>query len=226
MSTDFESRLCEDVCDLQRGNLGDGLKAYMRRGKRKARIMGTAALLVTSAMLLASCSYSEPATSPTASNASPSPEAGRVIASSSSAPVSDVAGAVGLSSYKLPVTYTTVAGDTWASIAKAFELKEESLKVFQAKPVDAEPAAGTVVDLRGVDYLRPGAAGGYEKDASGQPDVYTVVEGDNPGAVAARFGIPVRQLVTDNKLPGMWSLSPESTASFTPGMKLKLQNPS
>jgi len=24
----------------------------------------------------------------------------------------------------------------------------------------------------------------------------------------------------------MWSLSPEATASFTPGMKLKLQNPS
>ena|GEM_PF-1273160 len=214
-----------DVCDLQRGNLGDGLKAYMRRGKREARIIGTAALLAASAMLLASCSYSEPAPSPTTSNASPSPEAA-AIASSSSAPVPEVAGTVGLSSYKLPVTYTTVAGDTWASIAKAFELKEESLKVFQAKPVDAEPAAGTVVDLRGVDYLRPGAAGGYEKDASGQPDVYTVVEGDNPGAVAARFGIPVRQLVTDNKLPGMWSLSPEATASFTPGMKLKLQNPS
>ncbi len=198
----------------------------MRRGNQKARMIATPALLAASAMLLASCSYSEPTPSPTTSSASPAAEAAAVITTSSSAPTPDVAGTVGLSSYKLPVTYPTVAGDTWESIAKAFELKETSLKAFQAKPVDAEPTAGTVVDLRGVDYLRPGAAGAYQKDASGHPDVYTVVEGDNPGAVAARFGIPVRQLVTDNKLPGMWSLSPEATASFTPGMKLKLQNPS
>lgn len=198
----------------------------MRGGKLGAWKIGSAGLLAASAMLLTSCSYSEPSPSPTTSSASPVAAAAAAVASSSSAPTPDVAGTVGLSSYKLPVTYTTVAGDTWASIAKAFELKEASLKAFQANPVDAEPAVGTVVDLRGVDYLRAGAAGGYQKDASGRPDIYTVVEGDNPGAVAARFGIPVRQLVTDNKLPGMWSLSPEATASFTPGMKLKLQNPS
>lgn len=63
----------------------------------------------------------------------------------------------------------------------AFELKEESLKAFQTRLVDAEPVAGPMVDLRGVDYRRPGAAGGYQRDASDRPDVYTVVEGDNPG---------------------------------------------
>jgi len=194
--------------------------------QRGAWKIGGAGLFAASAMLLTSCSYSEPAPSPTTSSASAVAEAAEVTASSSSAPTLDVAGKVGLSSYELPITYTTVPGDTWESIAKAFELKEASLKAFQVTPADAEPAPGTVVDLRGVDYPRPGAAGGYQKDASGRPGVYTVVEGDNPGAVAARFGIPVRQLVTDNKLPGMWSLSPEATASFTPGMKLKLQNPS
>jgi LysM repeat protein len=214
------------VYGLQRRNSGDGLKAYIRGGKHDARTIGPVALLAALAMLLAACSYSEPAPSPATSSVSASAEAAAVIAATSSEPLPDVAGKVGLSSYKLPVTYTTVAGDTWASIAKAFELKEESLKAFQVKAVDAEPAAGTVVDLRGVDFQRPGASGGYEKDASGQPDVYIVVEGDNPGAVAARFGIPVRLLVTDNKLPGMWSLQPEVTASFDPGMKLKLQNPS
>jgi LysM repeat protein len=202
------------------------LKSYIRIAKHDAWKIGTVALLAASTMLLASCSYSDPAPSPTSTSLSPSPEAAAVVATSSSEPMPDVAGKVGLSSYKLPVTYTTVAGDTWASIAKAFELKEESLKAFQMKTVDVEPAAGTVVDLRGVDYQRPGANGGYEKDTSGQPDIYTVVEGDNPGAVAARFGIPVRLLVTDNKLPGRWSLQPEVTASFEPGMKLKLQNPS
>ncbi|WP_284755293.1 LysM domain-containing protein [Arthrobacter sp. efr-133-R2A-120] len=202
---------------------GDGLKAYIRTGSFHVRTIGSLSLLAASAMLLASCAYSEPAPSP---SISPSPQAAVASASSSSAPLPEVAGKVSLSSYKLPVKYTTVAGDTWASIAKAFELKEESLKAFQAKAIDAEPAPGTVVDLRGVDYQRPGASGEYEKDASGQPDVYIVQAGDNPGAVAARFGIPVRQLVTDNKLPGMFSLSPEDTASFKPGMKLKLQNPS
>jgi hypothetical protein len=81
------------------------------------------------------------------------------------------------------------------------------------------------VDLRGRDYPRPGASGGYEKGPSGQPDTYIVQSGDSPGAVAARFGIPVRELVTDNQLPGRWSLSPEDSASFLPEIKLKLQNP-
>ena len=33
-------------------------------------------------------------------------------------------------------------------------------------------------------------------------------------------------LVADNDLPGKWSLKPEDTASFLPGVELKLQNPS
>ncbi|MBT2248223.1 LysM peptidoglycan-binding domain-containing protein [Arthrobacter sp. BHU FT2] len=140
--------------------------------------------------------------------------------------MSEVAGQIGFSSYHLPVTYTTVRGDTWASIATAFEVKEATLKTFQANQVAAEPAAGTVVDLRGRDYQRPGASGTYGKDASGVPETYVVQKGDNPGAVAARFGIPVRNLVTDNDLPGKWSLSPEGTAQFTPGTTLTLKSPS
>jgi hypothetical protein len=128
----------------------------------------------------------------------------------------DVAGEVQLSSYQLPITYAAVAGDTWASIATAFGLKEASLRAFQGRAISTEPAAGTLVDLRGRDYPRPGASGGYEKGPSGQPDTHIVQSGGSPDAVAARFGIPVRELVTDNQLPGRWSLSPEDSASFLP----------
>lgn len=33
-------------------------------------------------------------------------------------------------------------------------------------------------------------------------------------------------LDADNDRPGKWSLKPEDTASFLPGVELKLQNPS
>jgi LysM repeat protein len=181
-------------------------------------------ILTVSATLLAACAYSDPTPSPTKSSISPSVQSPASSTSSSKLP--DVAGKVGLSSYDLPVTYTTVEGDTWASIATAFEVKEASLKAFQAKQIAAKPAAGTIVDLRGRDYQRPGASGTYGKDASGKPETYVVQTGDNPGAVAARFGIPVRNLVADNDLPGKWSLSPEDSAQFLPGTTLKLQNPS
>ncbi|MDQ1623315.1 MAG: hypothetical protein QOH19_1733 [Actinomycetota bacterium] len=131
---------------------GDGLKAYTGMGTRRARTIGSVALLATSATLLRSCSYSDPAPSPVAPSVSQSPHAAAVSASPP-----DVAGEVQLSSY-LPITYTAVAGDTWASIATAFGLKEASLSTFQARAISTEPAAGTLVDLRGSGRYPPRTA--------------------------------------------------------------------
>lgn len=201
--------------------MGDELNDFTRRATRQVLSAGTVAIV---AAATAACTYTEPNPSPTTTSISSSIQSPTSAPSSSM--VSEVAGQIGFSSYDLPVTYTTVGGDTWASIAAAFEVKETTLKTFQAKKVAAEPAAGTIVDLRGRDYQRPGASGTYGKNASGVPETYVIQAGDNPGAVAARFGIPVRNLVADNDLPGKWSLSPESTAQFTPGTTLILKNPS
>ena len=88
--------------------------------------------------------------------------------------------------FHLPISYTSVEGDTWDGIALAFGMKTSYLRAFNP---DATLASGTVLDLRGRNLPQRGANGTFDEQADGS-GTYTVRPEDSFLGLTSRFGVP------------------------------------
>lgn len=97
--------------------------------------------------------------------------------------------------------YTTVAGDTFASMTAAFGLSEAKITEFNGLTRGAPLVAGRKLRLIPAEGPLRGASGTATVDANGIPLTYDVAADDTLDGIAYRFGITEEQLAEANKVP-------------------------
>ena len=97
--------------------------------------------------------------------------------------------------------YSTVDGDTLASVADAFKLSAAKLAQFNGLPAGASLVPGTKLRLIPAPGPITGAKGAATEDAQGVPMTYMIETGDTLDGIIYRFGLSSKQLAEANKVP-------------------------
>ncbi|MFJ6538121.1 LysM peptidoglycan-binding domain-containing protein [Paenarthrobacter sp. NPDC091711] len=159
---------------------------------------------------LAACTYADasPGSASPDSASSPDPAPTNSASSASSAPGATAAvddaslkGTTVTDSFGNVDFYTTVDGDTLASVADSFKLSAAKLAQFNGMPAGATLAPGTKLQLIPAPGPITGAKGAATEDAQGIPLTYMIEAGDTLDGIVYRFGISSKQLAEANKVP-------------------------
>jgi LysM repeat protein len=172
-----------------------------------ARVVGGAGVVLVLSAGMVSCS-SEPlppkaaltVVNAPAEAASASAEADPTAAPAKP-PVQTAAGAVVYDSFGNTDFYTTLSGDTAASVAESFGLSEAKLSEFNALQPGVPMTPGTRLRLIPAEGPMAGAMGAAVVDADGIPTSYVVEPEDSTQGISYRFGITSDQLAEANKVP-------------------------
>lgn len=138
-----------------------------------------------------------------ATEAAPSPAPPESSAPAVPAAVEDTSlkGATVTDSFGNVDFYTTVDGDTLASVAESFDLSSAKLAEFNGLAAGEPVPHGTRLRLIPAAGPTTGAKGTATEDADGIPTSYRIVEDDTLAGITYRFGITAKQLAEANKVP-------------------------
>ena len=96
--------------------------------------------------------------------------------------------------------YTTVSGDTLASVAAAYNLSEAKVAEFNGLQPSSPVSPGTKLRLIPAEPII-GAKGAATVDANGIPTSYKIETGDTLSGITYRFNLTPEQLAEANKVP-------------------------
>ncbi len=155
---------------------------------------------------LAACTYADaspdPAPSPDAAlSIDPAPSASGAPGATAAVDDGSLKGATVTDSFGNVDFYTTVDGDTLASVADAFKLSTAKLAQFNGLPAGASLVPGTKLRLIPAPGPITGAKGAATEDAQGIPVTYMIETGDTLDGITYRFGLSSKQLAEANKVP-------------------------
>lgn len=154
----------------------------MTRSSGPARAsLGVIAAACATLFVLTGCDYAPTPDRPTAKTlptASATPQPSTTAAA--------LRGTTQTNKFHLPMSYTSVDGDTWDGIALAFGMKTSYLRAFNP---NATLTAGTVLDLRGRNLSQRGAGGTFDEHPDGS-GTYEVKPEDSFVGLTSRFGVP------------------------------------
>jgi LysM repeat protein/phage tail protein X len=168
-----------------------------------------AALLTTG---LVACTANPPEPAPPASSASMAPAAVDNLS---------LKGSTVTDSFGNADFYTTVDGDTPATIAESFEMSSAKLAEFNGLSSGAVIQPGTRLRLIPAAGPITGAKGAATEDANGVPVTYMIEAGDTLDGITYRFGLTGEQLAEANKVPYVYEQG--NTYFIREGHRIQLQ---
>lgn len=169
--------------------IGDTVVARKHGGKARWAV----ACMTLLAVGLSACTQTEP---PAASH--PTTAAPEVTTASDEKP--SLRGEAVTDSFGNVDYYTTVSGDTLASVAAAYNLSEAKVAEFNEIQPSSPVSPGTRLRLIPANPVT-GAKGTATIDANGIPTSYKVETGDTLSGITYRFNLTQEQLAEANKVP-------------------------
>jgi LysM repeat protein/phage tail protein X len=133
--------------------------------------------------------------------AAPTSQGVTAMATPSGSGKSSLAGPTVIDSFGNVDYYTTVSGDTTATVAASFSMSEEKLAEFNGLQPGSALAPNTKLRLIPAPGPINGAKGTATVDENGIPTSYIIEPGDTLDGITYRFGITAEQLAEANKVP-------------------------
>lgn len=179
------------------GSVHDFHRAPAKRHWGRFAAAGLAAAAVAASILVATNFVTGP------ENTAAAPTVGEATVSTTPAGPgkSSLAGPIVTDSFGNVDYYTTVSGETSATVAASFGITEAKLAEFNGLDQGAPLVAGTKLRLIPAPGPITGAKGAAVVDASGIPISYVIEPNDTLDGITYRFGLTGEQLAEANKVP-------------------------